>query len=1628
MVILLTSFIYMDMGNYKIYSADDLLKWKKNDTMDASLQIIENKTGDDDILLEGLMSTAGNYSLEYYLDSGRRTTVTFQQQYDQLIVYYRVDEMVGGVTTNITQDLVDQTYLEMDYSASVPDWKFIADKLVDPATESLKYTINRNASTQYNGFAIQVFDKKVYLDWDFQVNKIRYLITGYNSGTIMPVTYTLPSGANESMKILKGLENFNIRPTHYILEGGVNVEPAPLVSPGNQTPGSKPGLEITFAQPKEIDLADWTYKSALSDLSNLTAIIELSDIASSDYLDFNLSLKNIAANNSSLISELPDATGVNNNVVYQYNPATFTYVINIVQDKTTLVNPNNFIQWDTIKGSKIYNATVNFQKEAGFTNYEFTEYLPLSKFAYTYMEFDLSRANMSEAYLDIIPYDAGSNEEVEYTIMYSKTIVADLDPDDDLWVKHYYTKQGVTDRIYIPVPFKQTSSQDVYQIQVTFAGTEIKSQVYNYRAKDDLNVPPSTPKIKEIDNLFVVPSEDPDSEDPSKVQFDLVWTAPENRNTLELDTIFTDADNDPDNDRIFYELLINDVPNDSGANPYSVLKVFEMYKEGNDYKIKKITDDLGNDIPDMGEEIPSEAVNYDAGYNIIDELLRMESVSVFEDNNWAPILETEVDTVNNTYSIGETANPYNFEFPGVNYLRIRAITMIDGNFGVSYLSVPMSLSLSLLRYDLPIPEGLSYDPINGDVNTDPVGLSLYWHSVDLTTYDDHMLGPIGKNIDDDGLSYNVFISQDPAKLLAFDPFAPADPLNPVTEIVMDGPAEVNVPAAALNRFRNNELLYFNMPSAVGMNTMINAEILGLDKNTNYYIRILTRIDISNQDLTDPQVRESNLSAMLSTTTPVIPQKPDDGEVKPLAVENFDAQFLDDSLLSARLMWDFPKEILFEEDKFAFEVIGIEDKALPTILSSSGITLDELIDSDQFTTNPIKLWRVQVENDVAILRKYNPLTEVWDVQDNALLQIGDNHIEIIDESNTPNRVYYYYARTINVGGGTINSASPWIMDVLTTSPIKAPINLAVAYDTNVVYNQKTETVIRFDAPIPEGASLTDDYRMEIYIKGEKDSDYTHTKYTVTYITQNSEAPLGYTRLFYKIQGLESGNAYSVKVRIEDRTVLQETLPDGTLAYPKSAFCERVIIRTEFDQADYDKKIKYQEYLDYFDAKVKDLEVGDYFVIETTATKNVVKYRDSYSKGSLVMSSNKEYALLTTELKTNVFYLPSNFIENMNTQKVTLTIKKANESVMIRPFSLGINITPAIITKANEIKKYDTAAVDYYIKITVDSSESTTKINMKSPASNLIDIKMEIVGSLKYEDEIDFLMADELENIVVWKRDYLEADLAKELDNGIDDKKLLKYAQDAVVDVKNNYRLSGDIVLRNNLESSTTAIAQTAKNFLLSIKPKSTAVGLDAMKKVNTAWQKQSATYFNSLYQVETQDLTTYTLLSQEIYDSGLQNTYSQSELDVIYKYKLTEVFEPSEMVDKTSKLDKYSLIPALAKMLSAPSGSENLTFLKGKGIDITDKNLYEEVARQEILYCFTQVFAKKSNIVLSTSKIKNYNMILDLSSILTTYRQTLLIGANMGMFDLVNQKLLPTEKMTVPDFIKLLTKLDAGLNQ
>ena len=1627
----------LQIGSYINFGETQIIDWRKNDTMDINLNIVRNKAGVDDLFFEMDLQDSGTYVLEYYLEENRKTTVTFNNSYDQLDIKFKVQEyntVTPSTPLEITQSLIDLSYLEIDYAQQAPAWKSVS-KTVDPITETLDFVIERSASARYPGIAFQMDNKKFIMKWDFQNDMLYVLFDKYENGHIMPVKFTNPDIESQTIKALKGLEDFNVTPT-YLTEDpdnpGTNIEIAPVTHPNgnNDKPGNRPGLRYNFYQPKELNDTTWAYEYNTTDLSSIRAIFEVEDIGSNDYLDFNMLLHD---GGDTRIYEIPsengDQTNPANYVDYVYDNITHKYEVLIVQDKSDLAHQDEIIEWEDLSSSRIYNTSIGFQFENPMPNYEFANFVPEGNFAYTYLEYQLKRSDQQEAFLELVPYQLGTQDEIEYVVLYSKIIAAELDPINDLWLKHYQSDGGLGN-INIPVPFRANSYQDAYQIIVNFSGNELKSQVLNYRAIDDLNVPPTTPSIIGIENLYVVPPEDEINDNPTKIQFDFVWEAITNRASSELDDIFEDLD-PAEIDAVYYEVLVNDIPDINDDNPFQVFRVYEVYQEGGLYKVRVHANTSASDIP-------SNTTNYVQGYNSIDELFRMEKIVAYENDLWTNRIDTVYDEDADTYSITErtdishpTSHQTDFEFPGVNYIRIRAITEKDGVLGVSNYSVPISLSLSMLKYDIPIVEGITYEPFFSLIDTDPMGIDLKWPSINISTYENNMLYPVDKNAT--GITYSVYISEDKVPILDLN-----DNNDDYTLVLLDGAGDVVIGAGELALLRgedddgNGNVLFFEIDKAPEITADISTRIEGLDLNNNYYARIVVNVDVHNNNDGTDTVRRGEPSSLISITTPIVPPEPGEDDIIPLAPENLIIEFLDDSQLSASLEWIIPNEVTIEEDKFGFEILAIEDLRLPDSLSTKGTNILDIINDEALEETGTEAWRIYYEGADIVLKKYNEETSTWDIQDFSLLTTSDAAVRMIDDSNSPNRVNYYYVRTINVNGGAAVKASSWQQGSLTTSPVKGPINLRIDYDSEFTVNEKYETIVRFDAPVPDTAIVDSDFVMEIFIKGDKDLDYVEaTKVLVdqddddTYYSRlmgQEDGSVGYKRFYYKISGLEAGKQYIIKVRVEDRTKNEEILPDGSTTYPKSPFSKKVTTRTEFDQNDYDKEQKYKQYIDYYLKKAEELKQKPYFILGETEEEISVKYRLSYVDGLLQLSKNNDYELVGFSQGTSTYYLPSEMIESGNDLNITYTVQPNNQHIALKPYSIGAVITDEINTVVDAINDYDATLEDYYIQIRLMTGDYSGTIYGQQANSQLVNIEMNVIGSKNTEENIDLFMENEMNQAINGGKNELLLLLEEELDRGINDVILAGIVQKVIKDVEQNFSIFGDLKFKSYLDNTTYPIVELSNEITIGLIPDNINASNTIYSRTTGDWKVESAVYYDNRYHVYTKELGSFVSVDL-LAGTELGNLYNQEQIKVINKYGLTDIFTSYELKNPDDLVNNMQMVQTYARLIGANADNDEDSYLKSHNINVPYLNDFNMSNREVANYLYVQVYTNKHQINLNAVVIRDYNAIEDIIEVNAAYQGTLLKGVGLGIIELNNGQLLPSKQITVGEILEIIENIE-----
>ncbi len=1527
-----------------VYGAGEKIRFRKSAYLTNLLEINKNTYKEDSILLEIPLVNKQEHVLTYFLDSGYRNKATFDVTDEGLLFKYSVTAQDG---TNITETLVQNDYLEMDFSKNVPDWVEISKSV--NADGDLEYLVSKSSSNIFTGVAFNIDGTEVTMKWDIGKEIVYFQTANYNAGYIMPINIVDGAGDSETINVLKALENFKVKASHYELKDGNNVNTNPFAEPDPDTAGSKPGMDISFMQAKSFNMATWTYEYA-SSLDDIEAIITISDIADASNAQFSFKL-----NEGSDTAILNAENEADNNAGVEYAYTNHEYSVKLVKDKTSLNNQTDFVQWNQMKSSRIYDVKVSLQLPLNnaFDSYKVSDFYPENSYGFTYLKYDVVRTSENEGFLKVYPYYL-KDEEVEYLVLNSTSIALPLDINEDLWLKSFHKSEDEGDILFIPIKPKSEAFQDNYQLVMKFGGEDVYSQLITYNASQDDDYPVATPRIKDVNNIIVIPKKD---DDPVKAMLDLTFTAPKNNSEYkELDKVFDKLGN---GDHLYYELYINDEAKLSAENPYSMIKVFEVLKTNGKYSMEEVTPG-GVDNAE-----PASYYDFLNGYDRRSDLFRMDKI-VLSDNGFVKKVKYEND--NYVYTDEGAGIADN----SINFLRIKAVTVIAGNRKESEISLPYSVSLSDSATSVPIVDKWSYIPL---VENSLGGrVEIHINSVDESLYEKTMLDPVGKQID--AIKYRVYLANDKE---LFNEEMAAEELDRSSEgTTANGTPYIEVTDEDKQKLLENKILYFDVEDQVLMRFILR----NLEQNSilNSRVRTIFELDDSSQVT-------SLLSALLEMTVSSDFEDPNEDE-EPLSPDNFTVSFGDEAGMSAKLNFFVPKGYEFEDDGVGFEIISVKGSALAN--ASKEKSLEELV--DEYQAGVAEGIRARMVNGALKFERIEK-DEITNIDEN-LFKKTLNEISIIDNKNTPNSLYYYYVRTVALEGDSIKGRSAFISASLTTENIKAPKNLALNNEHS--HNQKYEAVVEFDGPVLTIADIPDKYDFEIFIKKEGGDYY---KPFVTMLASKPSSLEGYTKFVYKIRGLESGKTYKAKLRVIDKTSGYDILPDGSNAYPKSAYSNILNIRTQFSQADYDREQKYKQYLDYFKLKARKILEKPYYTFNETSTYKEVLYK-SDSLNSLINAG--AIKLENFNKKSVSVYIPSSYLDDMREKGIKLELPSYQNSVWI-----SYDALKSMQEKADYYLQRGNGR-DYFIRLNLYSRELDNKINGRKVASYEVELDPKVYVYRLQMEELEQRIEDRFDSVLESRIDYVLDDL--EAETYLLDNKFLAIVLDNIKELETiYYDRSEDIFDANTYNYYSYNDFASKITYILGAKGGS---GVNYMSEKKNNYKKVNADFWGGKFHYDSKTTNKFVLLEKI-------GNLDDEQAEIISEYGLDEVYNQYEITSD-------SLVGTKQKFLESAGRIVNKTWREVIRLTgFNSSNVLTALKNEEGYFIYLKLYEMISGNKLDRVQIYDYYIAEDIDEVNYRYKDTLLKGLNIDLFSLDDGYLYPKSDMKMKKALELLSKLHKG---
>lgn len=1614
-------------------------------TNKLELQNVETQAKDEEVVFSFDMLEDGTYRFTYNLDDKKEAVFQVDKQNALIDVYYSLYKYEGSplTRTNITDDArVKDSYAVVKYNKATLDYAF--DKETAPLMGRPVATTTQQAigfkgilkGSRYPGGAFKIGNTTIRYAWK---DKTFYFSTdGLKPGHVTPFTYRYnqpgaPVSVEYKKNVLTKIEGFESIPTQYYY----GLDPATGMTTllnqrvvdqnSKEKTGDLPGIDFKFKHPKVYNDTTKVYDYETTELpKDLSLAFYLDEYGTSGRdrpsTSFNLVLT--GADNGAITGDVINNDAVNTGKVVKYDAATKEYTVSLIKEfpdetgVTVGALKNRLVRWKDLSASRIYETVIYSSPKrmvpVGSTNeeYEFTKYQPNGGYSYTYLDYILKRESIDDAYLEVIPYQGIKDDVLKYQVYrsyQSDYLDDDAEKKTELWLTytHEISAENYAGKLYIPVQFTKTSS--FYKIKIRFDGQISKkslfTQLLKYRATDNEIVPPPVPKINSVSDIKVLPPASGNlSDDPSRITFDVTWDAPKESSLLDLLK--------SPNGELYYELMVSQgAKYDEG---YKVLKVFKVSLDPATNKVK-LTDVSGSSDGTDG------LWDYEFGYNSKNNTFRMDDI-IIKDADWAKLLEINKaagNKSNEKIRDGEygwtQGNDIRNELtdidklPNLNFLRMRAVYVRDkigatGKEGTySEVSFAKSLTLGYSTVDIPRPtqpEAKNY--LTGDKT---VRFDVTWNVIDITNFESYMLKPVGKSVED--VYYDVYLSKDKGKITNISP-------DKFTYIDLDASTQtpkLQLTADLVKKIRDGEVIALRIKGDKSENKgREKFYIEGGDSNQVYYFRVYANVKY------DGKLHRSKGSEILSHTT-FNYGDPVDDTIMPLTPENFEIKERISSS-SIKLGWTRNMKATKPEETIGYEIIQVTDKELPAVYNNYTVIEDivkagteyqgyRMMDVDG---NGYKLYRYDTESS-----SWKPIVDRHSV-------IGDQ-ATFIDDTLSPNKIYYYYVRAIRV---TKNSATPidanrpasgWASLTYTSAPLEKPINLTQDF-TTYPYDEKYEAIVYFDVAIPEAGSGVD-YIPEIYIYSEDDETYSGDYKLASVgsdpaLPTTNGAPVGYKRFYKRITGLKSSRSYSVKVRIRTDEAKPEYSP----------FSKLITVRTEFDREDYERIILLRKYMRYYDLEVAKLYQQIFWILEEQKENYNVKFRESVAKDTMLSQASYTYDLDAKGYSNVVVYLPSELVDMFNEEGFDFRVNIGDMGVTLHQDTLDkVGITE-LSSFVDQVEK--TASLkEYYIKMTLQVREYTNKVNGIKPISDYMRINMEVIGSNNYEENIEDDIAKKLEYYIRTNRIQVEKELIQALNNGIvSDEQLVALVDNRVEIVKQSHSGAAKLLFERATKMDFVSLYKLASPMTLSLKnAKNVAAAL--YRQNGDAWKQQKARSNSKEVYAQSEFIgefifagyRTDELIDGEVRDGKYIN-------DLLQKYAMTDLFTLTQLSDLKQECSKFSIYNSLARMLGAKEDQDGALYLKSLGVDaISSRRMYEGMTREEALYVMVQAFAIKGHMSLEGIRITDYYAITDLDKMNPKYQEMIQRGVALKAIPLSDGVIRPQDKMTVQEVLELLTRIE-----
>lgn len=1596
-------------------------EWNKNAVLSDSLETIARTANSDEVLLVwdidtvgGAKNDTGTHTLTYPIADNKEIEFTVQKDNDKCKVTYKVngDNEVKNTGNDANKKLwihKDGAYLLAEQKNFPGDETFKLDGAFwsngSPKTVAFQVGKNGGAAFKYNGNTIKFLYKN---------GKIYFSTNNVLKGNIYPFKLEYKNGGTNktaTKDIFLGIDTvngFKVTPfanaTQNATSGKDLVDQSNGATKNEYPGGDMVGVNITFNMPKKWQKPTSPSGSTGSFVS-ITPTTQPPQNAETIEVIFNLGHNDSSKKLQIKVADILKDNGVTINGVTAGNNAEYKY--DSANNLGTLTLKN-------LEASTIY-SDISISAEGKTNPFETIPVVLPTGTIYTYPKYRVVALGTSEFYLEIEPYEGYNGFYVVYQ--------GDQEATLGKWSTYEEKNQG-KENILVSVPLDALNPQIKYfkvDFNFTPPGLEdtklpFTSQILKFKPSvEDIIL--STPK-----NLKVVRSNIVRKDDESEnLYLTLKW--------------------DIDKDTVLKGLMKQD--NDA----FSIDYVFYKGDKPENFETKEFlginlsfVERVDNEVIDVEKDVTYSLTNATSTTNNKIEIIQQKTFTSERTDiigsEKAKILEANV-TLKIPVSSKDATNKEILQYPNTYFIANQGkytIKPVNGN-DIEYktgLSLSSTLTLNGIE-NIEVAEPQNLKIVDNSITTEGFSISydtLKYENEDdvLYNYNEIMLKNVGRQLTEESIKYDFYITQDKNlfdEIIKYTkdtiPKELMDKINTYSsnsEMISTG-IDLDFKTLQGNKgnlkdtLRKKEIVKIeNVKQKIDIDKQ-RLNFKGLDENETYYVVGMTNVtpyDIKTQTLLTDKIKYSKFTNLVTATTKKDSNTPSENDKVPPAPNKFVAENV--TLNSANLVWDKPKDtqtsVSTPKSTLEYQFIKTKGIALPDSFLKTKDSfektwedLSKISSKDGLKTSVDKIYEFdkttkQFATTPADKNKYE------------YVNYNGEKGNILDKTLTSNQVYFYYVRTVRVENGKDVAYSVWVPLTFTTKTTTGPKNLKV--EPKAQYDKKTEVVISFDIPKMDTSLIGKEYDLQYSIKedlGQWSNDTTMPKENLTFV----DNPDGKTmKVTYKITGLKSGSSYTIRVKMYNKTLNSSSIYSNEVDY-----------RTDSDNSDNDFDQNTQNWETNFKNLIEQLKNEPYWFGKDNVSNTLVYYRPQYFDKIISQSTSLIELAQGSGGTYKEYYLPASAVIKAFDQNKGFKISYKEADVIINAKTID-PYTNAIIKKiAEEIASNKATIKDYFIKITVDFKDIKVTVAGNDNLSPSANISINVVGTKTTIAEWDKQMYDYVDTLL--KTAEFSTDVKKEIENLIKNKVENSTMLQSINKIVNNFKQKfGEELTKtlNNLNRKTEAI-QSFTGDILYVYQVATGFSVSGYKKSSTGYVTTDTRDYLGKKAIFTKQTGEYVFAGRKFAINGTGNLPNGDKINtIVLKYGLDDFLGKDGNISLNKPMTRREVIGSVARLAGATKTQDSIQYLKTKNITVSNRNMDNNITAEEAIYLVMKVYELRSGTKIETIKIKNYNLTKDIKNINSTYKKSIQVAFDIGIYN--NSNMIAKGTISTQEFLQTLVNM------